>query len=163
MYLRAIPLPAIIPPDNLASKHPKVDATTFIAVAWAGTGLAFLFLLFRLFVRLRSFGRIYADDVIVVVGWICLLVITIIWQVKHGWLYALYGLTAGKEAATEDLFRGLDGLQRIQIPVLVLFYTGLWSVSSQLFPTCVILQYGKKKAHELFTIFSATFEYVAIC
>ena len=80
-------------------------------------------------VRLKVFGRLHADDVLILFACLALLINTILWQFGQGGLYEniaassgqLYPLPSGLDHATEQYLRK-------SIAVIIFFYTGIWSV-----------------------------------
>ena len=98
------------------------------AVSWASTVIALAFLVFRIFVRVKSFKTLYSDDLLVMAAWCMILATSIIWQTQKKALEAQRELAAGAIPQTDDVSSLIQNLQRMQFPIFVLFYCSLWSV-----------------------------------
>ncbi|KAL8934497.1 MAG: hypothetical protein Q9216_005882 [Gyalolechia sp. 2 TL-2023] len=107
---------------------PKVGAEVFIATSWTCTTVALAFLIFRLFVRLHSFKRLYADDYLVIAAWLMILATSITWQIQKDALYDQYNLAAGKTAITPQFASQQETLSRATLAIVTMFYCSLWSV-----------------------------------
>lgn len=95
---------------------------------WGGTGISLCFLLFRVFVRLKAFRRLYSDDFIVIAAWTIKLVVTILWQMKAPVLYEHFEVMAGKKSPDVGFVNRDTALQRTVVPLSILFYSALWLV-----------------------------------
>ena len=90
-----------------------------------------LFFIFRVYVRVKSFGRVYADDYLVMMGWIALFGCAITWQVQLGTFYTLeslskqYGMTISLNpvaaAAGQDI-------QKTYVTLAILLLVSLYSI-----------------------------------
>ncbi|KAK5993821.1 hypothetical protein PT974_07258 [Cladobotryum mycophilum] len=106
----------------------RISKTTFMAVAWAVTGISFLFLLFRLTVRIRSFKKLYSDDYLVIAAWLMLLATSVIWQIKVPILYQLFEINRGGAPLTTKFTDSYATFMPHIVTWSVLFYSCLWSV-----------------------------------
>ncbi|KND94611.1 hypothetical protein TOPH_00772 [Tolypocladium ophioglossoides CBS 100239] len=106
----------------------RMSQTTFLAVAWATTGLSLLFVLFRLAVRVRSFKALYVDDGLVIAAWLMLLVSSIIWQIKASLLYWQFDVTNGRAPPTPAFIAAWATFMPHIVTWNVLFYSCLWAV-----------------------------------
>lgn len=95
---------------------------------WGGTGISLCFLLFRLFVRLKAFRRLYSDDFIVIAAWTIKLVVNILWQMKAPVLYEHFDVMAGKKLPDVGFVNRDTALQRTVVLFSILFYSALWLV-----------------------------------
>ncbi len=95
---------------------------------WAGTGLSLCFLIFRIFVRLKSFRKVYADDFLVSLAWLMMLASSIIWQTQQSHMYAQFGLSAGRVKATPEVLAGERNFLNAEFAIEALFSLTLWSV-----------------------------------
>ena len=95
---------------------------------WAGTALSLCLVTFRVFVRLRYFKRVYADDIFILVAWIILLASSIILQTQQGNMYSSFKLSAGQIQPTADILAAEQSLMHATLEVLILFLSCLWSV-----------------------------------
>lgn len=90
------------------------------------------FLLFRLYVRIKSFRRLYSDDYVIIAAWGMLLATAILWQTVIHDLYEQYAVASGRTAFPSDFVAGETHLMHTLAPLLVLFYTCLWAVKLSL-------------------------------
>ncbi len=97
-------------------------------IMWGGTALSLCFLIFRMFVRLRYFKKVYADDFFVLAAWLMLLTSSIIWQMQQTPLYYSFKLSAGQMQATANVLAAEQSFFHANLAVLILFLSCLWSV-----------------------------------
>ncbi|CAG8305844.1 unnamed protein product [Penicillium olsonii] len=109
-------------------QHSRIPENVFLGVLWALTSISFLFVLFRVYVQLTSFRRLFIDDFLVISAWIIILSAAIIWQVKGKILYELYAISAGTKPFTLDFLPRYNVFMRYNAPFQILFYTGLWCI-----------------------------------
>lgn len=96
---------------------------------WGGTAISFLFLLFRVYVRMKAFHRFYADDFLVLLSWLLLLATAILWQFVSSDLYQALAVESGYLFPPPATFiADSEKYLRSFVPIIVFFYTGLWSV-----------------------------------
>lgn len=95
---------------------------------WAGTGISLCFLLFRIFVRLNAFRRLYSDDFLVITAWASLLGTSIIWQIRVPLLYEYYAVMAGNRPYEASYIDKQTIFLRTMVPLSILFYSSLWLV-----------------------------------
>ena len=88
-----------------------------------------LFFVFRVLVRLKVFRRLHADDALVLFACIMLFINTVLWQSDVDDLYENIAVSAGQLfPPPTELPHNTERYLRRSIVVIVLFYTGLWSV-----------------------------------
>ena len=91
--------------------------------------MSLLFLIFRIVVRLRVFGRLHADDALVLFACVVLLINSIIWEVGVDAMYENVELAAGQLHIIPPNFpHRTEQYLRRSVVVIVFFYTGLWSI-----------------------------------
>ena len=91
--------------------------------------LGILFLVFRILVRYKIFGRLHTDDYLVFVAWALLLTNTILWQTCKDDLYDNIKLSAGQLFPPPANFEhNSEQYLRKSVAVIVFFYTGLWTI-----------------------------------
>ena len=95
---------------------------------WCGTAVSLCFVLFRLFVRVKAFRRLYWDDFLVVLAWVFFFATAVIWQTQHVGVYYQFALSSGSVLPTPAVLSALLNGQRAQLAVLVMFYSCLWAV-----------------------------------
>lgn len=84
--------------------------------------------MFRFYVRIKSFRKLYADDYIVIVAWLMFLATAITWQTHVQALYRQFGFTAQSIVPTPTNLAAERALLRSEVPLVMLFYTCLWAV-----------------------------------
>lgn len=99
---------------------------------WGGTAVSLCFFIFRVFVRLRYFERLYADDFCVLAAWIMLFASSIVWQTQQTALYDSFKLSAGRLQPTSSILAAEQSFLRANLAVLILFLSCLWSVKVSL-------------------------------
>jgi len=90
------------------------------------------FLLFRLYVKIKSFRRLYSDDFVIIAAWGILLAIAVLWQTVIPIQYEQYAVASGRAPATPEYLTAGTHLLHTLGPLLVLFYTSLWAVKLSL-------------------------------
>ena len=95
---------------------------------WSGTVISLFFVAFRVFVRIKSFRRIYADDVIVIIAWLMFLASAVIWQSQQKAMYEQFILSAGTVIPTPEQLAAERKFLRSQVATVGIYYTSLWMV-----------------------------------
>ena len=103
--------------------------TAFKAIQWTGVILSLGFLIFRVYVRLSLFPRVFPDDDFVVAAWLCYIALGIIFQkrINATWIVVTTG-SNGQEQLSPDYIEQANGFLRLQIVAWVLSFTALWLV-----------------------------------
>ena len=97
-------------------------------VLWGGTAISLCFLIFRFFVRFKSFHKIYADDYLVLAAWLMVLATAVLWQTQISAMYLNYGLANGVVLPTPEVIADLNTFYKSSLAIDVLFDSCLWSV-----------------------------------
>ena len=98
-------------------------------MVWSGTAISLLLVLFRLYVRIKSFKKFYVDDAFVLASWVMLLATAIIWQCVGGDFYQLLAVLSGELQPLPPTFATDSQMYlRASVAIFVLFYSCLWSV-----------------------------------
>ncbi|KAI9650536.1 hypothetical protein NHQ30_000552 [Ciborinia camelliae] len=107
-----------------------VKESVFNGIVWGGMGVSLLFVIGRIAIRLRSFGRLWLDDGFVVVGWICILISTIIWHFEAHSLFLSAAIASGQMSPLDDPTYATDTEHylRSSVAVIILFYTSLMTI-----------------------------------
>lgn len=113
-------------------QYAVVTESTFLGLLWTGVAVSSCFLVFRLYVKLRSFRRLYSDDYLVFAAWIMLLAFAILWQVEVPTLYLQYAVQSGNARFTPGFINKDTELLRSIVPFTILFYSCLWAVKISL-------------------------------
>lgn len=86
------------------------------------------FLAFRIFVRIKLFGRIYADDVLVLVAWLMLFASVVIFQSQQTAMYNQFVLAWGTFIPTPEELKAEETFMHTEFAIITMYYTSLWSV-----------------------------------
>ena len=95
---------------------------------WSGIAVALYFLAFRIFVRIKSFRRIYVDNVLVLIAWLMFLAFAIIWQSQQTALYEEYSLALWTIIRTPDKLQAGRTLLYAKSTNGILYLTSLWII-----------------------------------
>jgi hypothetical protein len=99
-------------------------------VIWATVALAGIFLVIRIFSRLRIQRRLYWDDAFVLFAFVLALITAALWQWQAPSMYWLLGALAGTEQSTSlaDVFKKQKLWLKVSLVVQLFFYTSLTAV-----------------------------------
>ncbi|GME49708.1 hypothetical protein K490DRAFT_71845 [Neofusicoccum parvum] len=112
-----------------ATEPAKVSQHTFLGVAWGLFATATVFTIFRYFIRVKTFRRLYLDDAWVFAAWLMALASTITWQCLAPNLYLSNAVTSGKLfPPPPDFVSKSETFLRGSVAIIFLFYTSLWCV-----------------------------------
>lgn len=97
---------------------------------WTCVGVSFCFILFRLYVRLRVFRRVFDDDLFVLLAWLILITCTILWHVRQtlDMVYLSFYVGYGAETPPPHYIKQLTNWLRILFAELFLNMVGLWCI-----------------------------------
>ena len=97
---------------------------------WTCVGLALCFVVFRIYVRLRVFRRLYDDDYLVVLAWLILFTCTILWHIQRtlDLLYESYHIGYAGVLPSTYYLDHLTNWLRILFAGLFLNLIGLWCI-----------------------------------
>ena len=106
----------------------NVRLTSHQSALWGATAVSALFVVFRVFVRIKVFRRLWVEDAFVIFAWLLLLITAIIWQTQVEALYIQFKLLSGAVLPTPEI----EYKQTLYFPCLaaifVFFYTCLFAV-----------------------------------
>lgn len=97
-------------------------------VIWAATALSFCFVVFRIYSRIRSFRKLFADDFLVIAAWLMLLAFAILWQVKSHVMYWQYGVQEGTITPSVAYVDALAGFIPHIVTWNILYYCCVWTI-----------------------------------
>ena len=97
-------------------------------VLWSGTAISLSFVLFRVFIRIRAFQKLFVDDALVVLAWLLLLTTAVLWSIEKSALYLQYDVTNGVVALTPDVSKSLRDFNWSATALEITFYLCLWSI-----------------------------------
>lgn len=106
----------------------KVAIKTFMGLLWGGVALTLLFFAFRIYVRIKTFHRLFWDDFLLLVAWFMLLANATIWQYAKTGLYLLLNVQSGRQLPPADFGLKVGEYLHESVAILVLFYSSLWCV-----------------------------------
>ncbi|PLB44904.1 hypothetical protein P170DRAFT_415749 [Aspergillus steynii IBT 23096] len=112
--------------DFMINTTAKVNGPTFMVVVWGATLLSCIFLTARIYARISTFRRLWADDVLAVLAWLSLLAQAIIWQTQIESLYIQHQLITKEYLPTPEIMEDLRPVLRAQLAGLFFFMLSLW-------------------------------------
>ena len=89
-------------------------------------------IVFRFFVKLKSFGRLHADDYLAVTAWTMLFAVVMICQTQTPTLYEQYDVVSGRKPSTPAFVDRYTTFVRSILPLSILFYSCLWCIKLSL-------------------------------
>lgn len=95
---------------------------------WGGVALSLLFFALRIYVRIKSFHRLFWDDFLVLLAWLMILANSIVWQYAKTGLYLLLNVQSGRQPPPPDFAGKVEEYLHASIAILILFYSSLWCV-----------------------------------
>lgn len=95
---------------------------------WSGTAISLFFLAFRIFVRIKSFRRIYLDDVLTLIAWLMFLATASIWQSQLAAMYEGFTISSGTVIPTPEQLSAEIILLRAEFAITCMYYTSLWMI-----------------------------------
>lgn len=95
---------------------------------WSGTAVSLSFVAFRIFVRIKSFRRIYAADALVLIAWLMFLASAVIWQSQQTAMYEQFALSTGNVIPTPEQLAAERTFLRSEVATISMYYTSLWIV-----------------------------------
>ena len=95
---------------------------------WGGTAIATSFLVFRFYVRVKNFKKLFIDDHLVLLAWLFMLAVVITWQTQLPALYAQYAMAAGTMIPTPDFLEHEQTLLHSEVATVMFAYLSLWTV-----------------------------------
>ncbi|PYH44038.1 uncharacterized protein BP01DRAFT_275612, partial [Aspergillus saccharolyticus JOP 1030-1] len=136
----------------------------FIATLWTFSALASCFIIFRLYVRLLTYRRLFLDDALVVAAWITTVATAVMWQVEGPVLYHYSPVFGGQVLPTLEFLDAYLHLQGYMVAWLVLFYSGLWLVKLSFLSFFYTLG-GKMRTHRIWwwVVFGFTVAWWFVC
>ncbi|KAF2144310.1 uncharacterized protein K452DRAFT_211591, partial [Aplosporella prunicola CBS 121167] len=96
---------------------------------WVFTSIATLLIIFRFFVRIKTFRRLYADDIWVAAAWVTAFSSTIMWQVFSEDMYRAVPVMSRKEwPPTQKSLESTTITKNACAAFTMLFYTSVWCI-----------------------------------
>ena len=98
-------------------------------VVWGGLIITLFFCIFRIYVRVKSFRKLFVDDALTLLSWLMILVTSIIWQQLSGAMFRSLRVIGGEVYPPPPNFvEDEQNFLRGSTAVIVLFYSSLWAV-----------------------------------
>lgn len=101
------------------------------ACLWAGVAISAIFLIARIWIRIRVFGRLQLDDPFVIVAWTFCLINAAIWTAVRDDLYFNLALGSGQIPMSEipsNFLQRVERLIRGNLAAYLIAYASLWSI-----------------------------------
>ncbi|KAI1429876.1 hypothetical protein F5Y12DRAFT_725958 [Xylaria sp. FL1777] len=111
-------------PANLPSP-PGIPYELFIGFSWAGVSVATVFLLGRLYARIRKTSRLYLDDFCIFLAYVLVVTTAALWQYGAKDMYYNLNVNAGIIPVGPDFIPRLRRYLYVSFTVEVLFYITL--------------------------------------
>jgi hypothetical protein len=101
-----------------------------IAIVWVFFATATIMATLRLAVRFRQHRSFLSDDYWVMFAWVCLLNMSILQMIQRPALWYFTYLRAGRLLPDDRSLYWQGQLKLWQLPIIMLFYTVLWSIKA---------------------------------
>lgn len=109
----------------------SVDHDSLLALVWTCFSVAFLFVALRTAIRIRVASRLTADDYWITFALAALLTLCILETIQEPSLAPITGIMDGTGIHDfNSLIADTEHYLRYQFPIIVLFWTVLWSVKA---------------------------------
>ena len=142
-----------------------VDSDSDKGFLWAGVAISFGFFMFRIFVRVKVFRRLFPDDALVLAAWLMMIAYAAIWQWCGDQLYLSVAVASGKLLMPPPDF--LDQLETFLHGLFVayyMFYTCLWSIKMSFLLFFLKLGHNVRRQKTLWwSVFAFTIASYAVC
>ena len=102
--------------------------TSHQGTLWAATAFSACFVVFRIFVRIKVFRRLWIEDVLVIFAWALLLITAVMWQTQVDALYTQFKLLTGAVLPTPEIEYHQTVYFKCLAAIIVFFYTCLFAV-----------------------------------
>ena len=106
-------------------------ANSFVkGLVWGSLWVSFASLLGRAYIRWTVFRRFYADDGLLLLAWVLILISAALWQNMVDYLYLIYAVTIGAEQPPADLMNVVNQYTHRTVAVSFLNLFSLWSTKT---------------------------------
>ncbi|MCJ1307638.1 hypothetical protein MMC25_001285 [Agyrium rufum] len=101
----------------------------FLGFLWAGVVVSFAFLVFRVYVRLKVFKKLFVDDTFLVAAWLMQIGNATVWQLVVDQMYMVIAVQDNQTTAPPPDFNSqLTTYLRGTLTAYILSYSALWSI-----------------------------------
>lgn len=141
-------------PRSWAIRSPSgpANAARIKGVIWGAAGLAVLFTVFRYYIRLTTFRRLYLDDALVGIALVILLASAVIYQVMADTMYGVLTIGAGHAIPGPYFLKDVTYYLKLQFTITILFWSCLWAVKFAFMAFFYKLGQGLKRQQMLWTV-----------
>lgn len=115
-----------ISPDDVGS----LPRRSLLILIWTCFSAACLLVTLRTAIRARAGNRLTPDDYCMFLAVACLLTLCVLESVQLSSLFYIEGVLAGAVPISGDLIARTEEYLRFQFPIVVLFWSVLWSVKA---------------------------------
>ncbi|KAL2018108.1 hypothetical protein VTK56DRAFT_1238 [Thermocarpiscus australiensis] len=133
---------------------------SLLALIWTCFSAAFLFVTLRTAIRFKVSDRLKAEDYWILLALSCLLTQCILETVQLTSLYHITGVTEGVLPISDELISQTEDYLRYEFPIIILFWTVLWSVKAG-FLALYFKLCGELRVYRRIWYFLATFTFLA--
>ncbi len=112
--------------DNVGS----LPHRSLVALIWTCFSIAFLLVVLRTYVRARAATRPTGDDIWIFIALAALLTLCILETIQLPSLYYITAVLGGSIPLSADLIAHTEHYLRFQFPIIILFWSVLWSVKA---------------------------------
>lgn len=113
---------------SLPLSLPVTEGYNHQGVIWSGLGISVLFVSIRLFARFKVFGRLYADDAIVIFALSLALASAIVSQIFAESLFQLMLVLGGRRLPSPSFVADSEGFLKASLAVIIFYYSTLWAI-----------------------------------
>ncbi|MCJ1311398.1 hypothetical protein MMC25_005069 [Agyrium rufum] len=114
---------------NAGGTAVQISRNLLLDSLWAGVIISFLFIVFRLYVRITIFKKLFVDDGFLIFAWLMQVGNAIIWQVNVNKMYLIIAVITRKTLIPPpDIMDELVKYLRGSFAAYVLGYAALWSI-----------------------------------
>ncbi len=103
---------------------------SLLALVWTCFSIAFLFVTLRTAIRFKVADRLTPEDYWMLLALAALLTLCILETIQLPSLYYITAAVAGVIPISEDLIYHTEDYLRFEFPIIILFWTVLWSVKA---------------------------------
>lgn len=96
-------------------------------VIWGGLAISVIFVVIRIFARLKTFKKLFADDAFVIFALILALASAILWQIFAKYMFQLLAVAYGSQPGP-NFPTDFEHYGKASAAVIIFFYSTLWAI-----------------------------------